>query len=100
MESASGSTVFKARKEGHAAGEYVVKIYSLDRLTAEDGGAAPPEADPLHTKNSLPVHVVAPTSRRVRPDGGSTLHALVRGSNAAPSFASDPYGKPPHTSIS
>lgn len=43
----NGATVYKAQKEGDRKGEYVVKVFSLDRLLSEEHLEARSELDPL-----------------------------------------------------
>ncbi len=47
LDSANGATVYKARKEGDRKGEYVVKVFSLERLVSEEGEGVKSELDPL-----------------------------------------------------
>jgi len=43
----NGATVYKAQKEGDPKGEYVVKVFSLERLLSEEHLEAKSELDPL-----------------------------------------------------
>ena len=47
LDSSNGATVYKARKEGDPRGEYIVKVFSLERLVSEEGEGVKSELDPL-----------------------------------------------------
>src|SRR5262245_30317585 len=47
IDSTNGSTVYKSQKEGDRKGEYVVKVFSLERLAAEESQDTRSELDPL-----------------------------------------------------
>jgi len=47
LDSAYGATVYKARKEGDRKGEYIVKVFSLERLVSEEAEGVKSELDPL-----------------------------------------------------
>jgi hypothetical protein len=47
MDSGNGATVYEAKKEGDAKGKYVVKVFSPDRLVAEEAEQVRSELDPL-----------------------------------------------------
>ena len=47
LDSSNGATVYKARKEGDRKGEYIVKVFSLERLVSEEGEGVKSELDPL-----------------------------------------------------
>lgn len=47
IDAANGATVYKAQREGDRKGEFIVKVFSLERLVSEEGGAAKSDLDPL-----------------------------------------------------
>ncbi len=47
LDSGNGATVYEARKEGDAKGKYAVKVFSPERLVAEESNQVKSHLDPL-----------------------------------------------------
>src|SRR5580700_10967094 len=75
IESSAGATVYRARKEGDPKGEYAIKIFSPERLAAEQSSGDISALDPLF--KDLGAAFVSSVNLQKKAADGSPLFAPI-----------------------